>query len=303
MRTPTLLRQLHVDPATHPRGQAHLSAASTLVGAGPWLYLVADDEHHLGMLEASGDPSLPVELKRLAGGDLPRDKGQRKKHKPDLEALVLLPASGGWEHRQLLALGSGSRPNRHRGFLMALDGEQRPAGEAQTVDLSALYAPLREVFTDLNIEGAFVAGSELRLLQRGNKGDTRNACIAYALADFRDWLAGRAAAPPPVLRITPFALGQVASVPLGFTDAAALAGGGWIFSAVAEDTADSYLDGACAGSAIGWVDADGNLERVEALTGAPKVEGIAVAADGRILLVTDADDPRLASCLLQLDPG
>lgn len=302
MRTPTLLRELRVDPAIHPRGQTHLSAASALVQAGPWLYLVADDEHHLGMLEASGDPSLPVELKRLVGGDLPHDKGLRKKHKPDLEALVFLEKSGRPASRALLALGSGSRPNRERGFLLELDGDHRPVGDARAIDLSALYRPLRKVFPDLNIEGAFATGDQFRLLQRANKGDARNACISYPLADLQEWLAQQRSAPPQPLGIMPYTLGEVAGVPLGFTDAAGLAGGGWIFSAVAEDTGDSYLDGACAGSAIGWVDADGVLQRMETLAGAPKVEGIAVLADGRILMVTDADDPQAASSLLQLEP-
>lgn len=294
MRTPTLLRELRVDPALHPRGQAHLSAASALVQAGPWLYLVADDEQHLGMLSAAGDASRPVELKRLVPGDLPQDKGQRKKKKPDLEALVRVAS------HQLLALGSGSRLQRERGFLQMLDAQYRPAGEARAIDLSPLYAPLRSSFADLNIEGALVCDGELRLLQRGNNSDARNACIAYGLRDFMEWLAGRLSEPAPPLRTTLYALGEVNGVPLGFTDAAARPDGGWIFSAVAEDTGDSYLDGACAACGIGWVHADGTLERMEALAGAPKVEGIAVLSDGRVLMVTDADDPEVASCLLQL---
>ncbi|RZJ26083.1 MAG: hypothetical protein EOO54_04105 [Haliea sp.] len=301
MRTPTLLRELRVDPAVHPRGQTHLSSASALVQAGPWLYLVADDEHHLGLFEAAGDPSAPVELKRLAAGELAHDKGQRKKQKPDLEALVLLEQGGQPVLRALLALGSGSRSNRERGFLLELDSECRPCGEARAIDLSTLYRPLHEEFPDLNVEGAFVTGDEFRLLQRANRGDARNACISYPLADLLGWLAQQRSAPPQPLRITPYAIGEVAGVPLGFTDAAGLAGGAWIFSAVAEDTTDSYTDGACAGSVIGWVGADGTLERMEWLAGAPKVEGIAVLTDGRIMLVTDADDPQTASCLLQLE--
>lgn len=302
MRKPVLLRELRVDPGVHPRGQAHLSAASALVLAGPWLYLVADDEHHLGILDATGKPGAPVELHRLAAGDLPHGKVERKKHKPDLEALVLLPDGGAVAQRRLLALGSGSRPNRQRGFLLPLDAAGRPVGEAEAIDLSALYAPLHAEFADLNIEGAFAVGGELRLLQRGNKGDTRNACIAYGLEDVQQWLAGKIAAPQP-LRTTLFALGEVGGVPLGFTDGAALPGGGWVFSAVAEDTGDSYNDGACAGSAIGWVDQEGKLGRIEPLEGAPKVEGITVLQGGRILMVTDADDPQAASCLLHLDAG
>ncbi|RYF38219.1 MAG: hypothetical protein EOO25_17660 [Comamonadaceae bacterium] len=245
---------------------------------------------------------MPVELKRLACGDLPHDKGQRKKHKPDLEALVLLEQLGRPAARALLALGSGSRPNRERGFLLELDGENRPVGDARAVDLSALYQPLRMVFPDLNIEGAFVTRDEFRLLQRANKGDARNACVSYPLANLQEWLVQQRSVPPQPLRITLFALGEVAGVPLGFTDAASLPGGGWLFSAVAEDTADSYADGSCAGSVVGWVDAQGSLERMEPLAGAPKVEGIAVLADGRILMVTDADDPQAASRLLQLEP-
>ena len=49
------------------------------------------------------------------------------------------------------------------------------------VDLAALYAPLRKRFADLNIEGALVVSGELLLLQRGNKGDRRNARIRVRL--------------------------------------------------------------------------------------------------------------------------
>ena len=93
----------------------------------------------------------------------------------------------------------------------------------------------------------------------------------------RPGLPAAAACRRPRLRITEFALGEVVGVPLGFTDGVALPGGGWIFSAVAEDTGDSYADGACGGSAIGWVSAGGELQRIQAIAGAPKVEGIALA--------------------------
>ncbi|MFN9472265.1 DUF6910 family protein [Acidovorax sp.] len=154
----------------------------------------------------------------------------------------------------------------------------------------------------MNIEGAFAAGDELHLLQRGNKGDARNACITYPLAPLLDWLAGTRAEPPPALRTALLDLGTVNGVPLGFTEGAALPGGegGWIFSAVAENTDDSYADGDCVASAIGWVGADGVLQRIAPLHGAPKVEGIALDGAQRLLMVTDADDPRCASRLLLL---
>lgn len=300
MLEPIHLRALLVEAASHPRAQPHLSAASGLAAAGEWLYTVADDEHHLGRFASAMGNAGPVQLHRLLPGDLPHGKGERKKRKPDLEALALLPPGAGHPHGALLALGSGSRLNRERGCVVDLDSGGLPAGDARVVDLAGLYQPLRLVFPDLNIEGAFVSGSRFHLLQRGNKGDARNACIVYALAEVQDWVAGRRGAPPAALQTLQFALGSLDGAPLGFTDGAALPGGGWMFSAVAEDTGDSYHDGACAGSAIGWVDGQGRLQRIEQIAGAPKVEGIALADEHRLLMVTDADDPEQASQLLSL---
>ena len=95
-------------------------------------------------------------------------------------------------------------------------------------------------------------------------------------------------------------LDELQGVALGFTDGAALADGRWLFSAVAENTADSYNDGACLGAVIGLVEADGQVRRLAQLAGRWKVEGIALAADGNLLLVTDADDPQVAASLLRL---
>ncbi len=295
------LRDLLVDPLLHPRGQGHLSAASGLARVGERLYVVADDEHHLASFEEAG-PASPLVLLRLFEGDLPRDKGKRKAAKPDLEALALVPALPGCPHGALLVLGSGSRPTRETGVLIALDASGLATQRMTPVALSDLYAPLRARFADLNIEGAFVASGELRLLQRGNKGDARNACIAFDWNQVAPWLAGRHPQAPAVKTIQEIDLGDIGGVPLGLTDGAALPGGAWVFCAAAEDTADSYQDGACAGSAIGIVAPDGTLRQLEWLQGAPKVEGIAVQVRGAELvltLVTDADDPHFPSRLLQ----
>lgn len=303
MLTPVHLRNLLVEPGTHPRGQAHLSSASGLVLAGEWLYAVADDEHHLGVFKAATESDDFVQLHRVLAGELPPEKAQRKKLKPDLETLVLLPACSNHPRGLLLALGSGSRPNREQGFMLDLDGHGKIAGEVRIIDLASVYQPLRSAFADLNIEGAFVAGDRFHLLQRGNKGDGRNACIEYPLAQMQEWMTGHRSEPPVIDRVVEFALDEVAGVPLGFTDGTALPDGGWVFSAVAEDTRDSYRDGACAGSAIGWVDARGQLRRLEPMAASPKVEGIALAGDGRLLMVTDADDPGTPSQLLAMPLG
>ena len=147
-----------------------------------------------------------------------------------------------------------------------------------------------------------IVSGELHLLQRGNKGDGRSACVRFDWNQLVPWLTGRQPVPPRPKSVLVMELGQVDGVPLGFTDGAALPGGGWVFSAVAEATQDSYHDGACAGSAIGVVGPDGAFRQLVGLQGAPKVEGIAVLLQGDVLrlsLVTDADDPAVASQLLQ----
>ncbi len=300
MLIPAHLRDLQVQAAAHPRAQPHLSSASGLARAGDWLYVVADDEHHIGAFQAR-DAGSPVTLHRVLPGDLPHGKGERKKRKPDFEALAMLEPSALHPHGVLLALGSGSTPHRERGVLASLDGHGGITGAVQVIGLAGLYAPLRRQFPDLNIEGGFIAGGSFILLQRANKGDARNAAISYPLRGMQDWLAGHSAAPPEPQGVVLFELGAVQGVPLGFTDGAGLPDGGWIFSAVAEDTSDSYNDGACAGSAVGWVGPDGRLQRIEPLQGAPKVEGIAPDGPARLLMVTDQDDPESASRLLSVD--
>lgn len=301
MLTPHHIRDLRVDPLIHPRGQPHLSAASGLVRVGRRLYAVADDEHHLAIWQADGDAAAPIELHRILPGDLPQDPVQRKKRKADLEALVALPADAAHPGGLLVALGSGSRPNRQLALAITLDSTGMPGGLPTALALADWYDPLRRRFPDLNIEGALVVNGRFALLQRGNKGDARNAFIEYSLAQAHDWFAGRRNTPPAVLRIVEMALGDAGGVPVGWTDGTALPDGSWVFSAVAEDTDNSYRDGACVASAIGWVSANGVLLRMEQMARAPKVEGLALGTQGQLLMVTDSDDPATASKLLSID--
>jgi hypothetical protein len=90
-------------------------------------------------------------------------------------------------------------------------------------------------------------------------------------------------------------------VRLTFTDATALPDGGLLFLAVAEATESTYEDGAVEGSAVGWLDSDGSIVRIDPLSPSIKAEGIALYAPAggtsRILLVTDDDDPSRPSSL------
>ena len=53
--------------------------------------VVADDELHLGVFDVGS--AAPLRLVRLFEGELPSDPVERKASKPDLEALLVLPAS------------------------------------------------------------------------------------------------------------------------------------------------------------------------------------------------------------------
>jgi hypothetical protein len=168
------------------------------------------------------------------------------------------------------------------------------------VDIAPLLSPLHTHFSDLNIEGAFVDGDTLALLQRGNGASAINARIDLDWREVQRWLTAGGTAPGPV-SIRRFDLGTIDGVPLSFTDGAALPGGEWVFSAAAEDTSDTYQDGRCLGSAVGLVDANGTLLKLERVALDGKIEGIAVATPGPaigLLLVTDADDRDRAALLL-----
>lgn len=222
---------------------------------------------------------------------------------------MLLPATRSAPHGSLLCLGSGGKANRRRGLSLPLTAR----GNVQTAhvtqhDLSPLYEPLQQHFDDLNIEGAFINGAALQLLQRGNKGDkSHSACLSYDATDFIAWLYGERRQAPALQQLNVLDFGRINGVPLCPTDAAALPDGGWVATLVAEDTDDSYADGCCVGSALACMDADNQTSWLHRLQGNPKVEGVAVlpapaAGNGlTLLLVTDADDPQRPSQLLQLN--
>lgn len=293
------LRKLTLTEPTHPDRLSHLSAASGLVCVGDIAYVVADDELHLGVFPLTG--AEPGHLLPLFPGDLPLDARQRKKHKPDLESLALLPSSAGFPHGALLALGSASKPNRRRGALLPLNVDGSLASSLQLFQPDGWYDFLEARIGALNLEGAFVDGQHLVLLQRGNKSHRLNAIIRLSLAGFMASLTNDHLIPAALLDITEVALGEIDTVPLAFTDGVALANGDFVFSAVAENTNDSYNDGACLGAVIGVSSAAGKIKYCEQLASPWKVEGIsATERDNGIdlLLVTDADDESIPAALL-----
>ena len=85
----------------------------------------------------------PGHLIRLFEGALPDPKPDRKKQKPDFEALTLLPAYGEYPHGALLALGSGSKRNRRMGALLTLDAQGAVRGSPRVVVTGSWTCTLR----------------------------------------------------------------------------------------------------------------------------------------------------------------
>lgn len=290
------LRTLGLEPARHPRGQPHLSAASGLVCTRGSVYVLSDDEHHLARFRG---PTSPGVLSRLIAGALPDGKSERKRDKPDFETLGWLPGAGA-QGAVLMGLGSCSRPQRQRGVLVPLGPHGAPnEASVRSFDLAPICAELAQDIDGLNIEGCFCVGDRVTLLQRGGRGSD-NLALHYSLRDFQAVVQGHAGRTVPQVR-SAFRLGNIDGVPLGFTDGAALPDGRWVFTAVAEASDDAYADGSCVGAAVGVVDAEGRLQSLRRLAEPLKVEGIdaRLRAGGiDLVMVTDADDPQQPSWLI-----
>lgn len=281
--------------------QPHLSAASGLWVIENTLYVVADDELLLGVFSVL--ESQPGHTLTIIPGVLPKDAKQRKAAKPDFESLTYLPVSTQYPYGALLALGSGSTEQRQRGMLWPFNQQGQLVERPQLFDLQALYQPLKQQLADLNIEGIVIQNDCVKLWHRGNNQHPISAVIEYRLVDLYAVL--NTSSKPVNLqpqRIDHYDLGKVAGVPLTFTDAFALDDGACLFTAVAENTDNSYQDGECVAAAIGLIDAQRQLRWLKPVDPLYKLEGISAKKEGdqlHIYLVSDADNPDIAACLLE----
>lgn len=274
------------DLQLRPLFALNASAASGLVVVDHQAWVVSDDRAAVEVHDLRDGRRTRIISFGPGGSDTPI----RKRDKPDFEALADLGDG------RVVALGSGSRPNREAGFL--LTGEA-----ARRIDLSALYARLRENIAALNIEGAVRRGPELLLAHRGVGAGSScvlrlnlETCLS---ADNGIWPAAS------LIEILPVFLGELAGVRLAFTDLALDRNGALHYLAAAEHTDDPYLDGHCAGTIIGRLDARMRATALGRLQPGVKAEGLASwqRRDGahRWLVVTDADDPQLRSTLYELE--
>jgi hypothetical protein len=289
------LRDLDVEEPSGEGRSPHLSAASGVVRRAGYVYVIGDDELHLGVFELGSNG--PGRLQRVLDGDLPDGHEERSEEKPDLEALTLLPPFEGNPHGALLGLGSGSGPRRDRGFVCALAPDGSLAEEPREISLEPVYSLLREHVAELNVEGAATMGDRLWLLQRGNSELGSNLVAELSLDEVvRSLREDLTIDAHELERVRSYELGEIDGVELTFSDATPIAERLLVFTASAE--AD---DGAIRGSVVGTLDRDGSVRRLRTIDRRWKVEGVHAAIDTGVLdftFVCDQDDPDAPSPLL-----
>ena len=289
------LRDLDVEEPSGPGRPAHLSAASGVVRRAGYVYVIGDDELHIGVFDTFSDR--PGSLQRVLDGDLPDAHEERSREKADLEALTLLPPFEGNPYGALLGLGSGSGARRDRGFVCALAADGSLAEEPREISLEPVYAMLREHVAELNVEGAATVDDRLWLLQRGNSELGSNLVAELSLDEVMRSLTQDLTIDAHELEaFRGYDLGDIEGVELTFSDATPIAERLLVFTASAE--AD---DGTIRGSVVGTLDLNGSVHRLRTIDRRWKVEGVHAAIDTGVLdftFVCDQDDPGAPSPLL-----
>ncbi len=294
------LRDLDLDEPSHPGRPAHLSAASGVVRRGDFVYVIGDDELSLAVFRLTSPE--PGTLRRALLGELPSGDAERGKAKPDLEALTVLPPFAGNPFGALLGVGSGSGPDRDRGFVWALAPDGSLRDDPRELDLGPVYRMLRERIEELNVEGACVMGERLWLLHRGNQGASGSVIAEIALDRLVDSLGSDLRVDPEELAdVRAYDLGELGGVSLAFSDATPIGGDVLVFTASAEVSGDAGPDGAIRGSVVGTISLDGRVQRLRTIDRRFKVEGVHASIDTGVLdflFVCDQDDPATPSPLL-----
>ncbi len=306
---------LHYQAGSDPHADrpAHVRAASSLAWIGEHIALVQDDANFVALVDPRHGEVRAIELPRGEGGRRQFDDARgNKKFKLDLEACVAISGDDG---PVLLALGSGSKKRRRQ--IVTLEGWTLSSPRIVLSDATTLYerleAELAFAGSDMNIEGAMVVSNALRLFGRGN-GKARGALAAVnatcdlPLDELGTYLRNPLhQVPPTPSSVVQYALGDIDGVALGFTDATRL-GEATLYSATAEASANSSVDGPVAGSVLGVIAVDGRA-RYAVLTDASgrrlreKVEGVLLSKNSSRLawLVIDADDHERPSELCEVE--
>lgn len=245
------------------------------------MYLIADNREEL----------LQIPVEKINFETKIPGKAIEKKAKPDLESLFFDEP-----HARLLAVPSGSTPNRRTGKAFALDGTLQDA-----IDFTLLFERLTATgidTTDFNVEGsALIAPYRYVLLNRGNGPGGRNGFWMVEAENF-----------PHSIRSVAWhgvALPTLAGVSLHWTDCK-VKNGVLYFAAAAEDTQSVYDDGATVGAALGAFDLKSKTVLwIAPLSVAHKIEGIELLREKNGNLIfrccSDPDSNTLPGLVLEIE--
>lgn len=285
---------------------AFVRAASGLALLGDELVIVQDDASFLAFVRP-GEAARALMLPAGPGGRRRfEDELQNKKHKLDLESIVVLANQ---DRLRLLAFGSGSLPIRECILSYTPGLDAKPS----IVQASSLYSALRQSLAlcsdSMNLEGAAVMGDKLRLFQRGN-GASRGfpASVDLDLKELLLWLDSQGEPPRPG-GVRLYNLGRQHGVAYGFSDACTIDDKMLGFLACAEASPNPVDDGDILGSQIGILSGDSGrwteLVDESGKAAAIKAEGLLVDPTHTDVawVVLDPDDPNRAAelCRVELD--
>lgn len=281
-------------------------AASALVRLGSRLIIGQDDSNFAAIISEGKITGL--RLFDNVTGDTYSPERKNKAEKPDIELGATFSVGG---QEAAVMFGSGSTARRMRAaWITEAEGEL----SVQSRDISSLYqAAMQRLGLGpdvLNLEGCAPAGDKIVFFQRGNGAGGVNATFAVKQQTLEAaLLEGKKIEASDVRELRRYDLSRYAPAGLGFSDATPLPDGRILFLAAAEDSPNTFDDGAILGSVLGVLSADGELLGVTRVPDGPdgpyKLEGVTVlGVEGgvaRVMAVEDADDPTKASVKLLLD--
>jgi len=290
------IRKLNTNKATQNRRPSFVAAASGIVNLNSYWIIVADDENHFAYFKESNKLT-PGNWLKIFESDLPLEVKERKKVKPDLEAIVLIDNA-------ILMIPSGSKKNRVIGKLVSSDKKFPQSLKVKTINFKPLYKRLLKEFANLNIEGAAVVKNKFFLAQRGNGEQNKNALIEL---DYQKVLCGisKSCRIPKycIKKIKTLNLGYVDKTKLTMTDICSYDDKHLLFLATAEATEDTYQDGEIKGSLIGLMSTTGKiLWRKKIYPSNLKLEGICLKGNdlSTAYLVDDGDNPNKSASLYKV---
>lgn len=272
------------------------------------LVVIQDDASFLALVDPVTKKATSVTLPWARDGQRQFDATRHNKsEKLDLEACIVVPIEEGVD--RLIAFGSGSSSMREKVLVVDFTVDEL---DARLVEANGLYKEFRARTgfsgSELNIEGACIVGGTVRFFQRGNGGATDELLPVDATCDvdlmqLLSYLdAPESRAIPSIGDVHVYDLNQIENVRLTFTDAT-MKDETLYFLAAAEASPNAVDDGPVAGVVIGIANEDGvRFAPLVDADGAPfvlKAEGLVANPyrEGEFFIVTDRDDPELASDL------